>query len=349
MKNAAIGRLMRLILALLVLCVPGVASAQLTFSGIVVFGTSVSDPGNAYALLTRPVPGLNYTCGVAQSLPPYATVVAEDLYPCAPYAIGGHHFSNGATWIEQFAAPRGLAIDVGPAFQGSNGKAHNYAVSGARATVVTGRVNLPQQVQAFLNDVGSTAPADALYVIEIGNNDVGDSLKEFLAVYGQTGDLNQALTAAQTIITGALTSIATNIQVLYAAGARKFLVLNAAKFNLVPIVTLQGAQAIALGGALSDAFNTGLVQNVLTPLSGALPDVEIAQLDVASRMVDIISHANNYGLTNVSGYCITPNVAPFKCEEPSTFFFWDGIHPTAAVHSIIAQAVAGVLADYPAP
>ena len=349
MKNAAAGRLTRLIFTLLVLCVPGVANAQLTFSGIVVFGTSVSDPGNAYALLTRPVMGLNYTCSVTQSLPPYATVVAEDLYPCAPYAIGGHRFSDGETWIEQFAARRGLAIEVGPAFQRSNGKARNYAVSGARATVVAGRVSLPQQVDAFLTDVGGTAPADALYVIEIGNNDVGDALKEFIMVYVQTGDMDKARPAAQTVISGALTSIAGNIQALYAAGARKFLVLNAAKFNLVPVVTLQGAQAIALGGALSDGFNAGLVQNVLMPLSAALPGIQIAQLDLASRMVDIINHAGNYGLTNVSGFCITPNVAPFKCEQPSTFFFWDGIHPTNAVHAIIAQAAAGVLASYPAP
>src|SRR6266567_4301333 len=64
--------------------------------------------------------------------PPYDTL---DLFlvPRAPYARGGHHFSNGATWVEQFASPLGLTENVRPAFQGSSVKATNYAVGGARA------------------------------------------------------------------------------------------------------------------------------------------------------------------------------------------------------------------------
>jgi phospholipase/lecithinase/hemolysin len=27
------------------------------------------------------------------------------------------------------------------------------------------------------------------------------------------------------------------------------------------------------------------------------------------------------------------------CEEPSDFLFWDGVHPTAAGHRIVARAV----------
>ncbi len=354
MKHATIRRLTQFMLTAFALCLPGVAGAQMTFNSIVVFGTSLSDPGNAYALLTRPIASLPYLCSlsnVTQSLPPYQSVVVESLYPCAPYAIGGHHFSNGATWIEQLAEARGLAVDVEPAFQGSNAAAHNYAVGGARAIATAvaengdPRVNLPQQVQTYLTAVGDTAPADALYVIEIGNNDVGDALRKFVAVYAQTGDLSQAQAAAQSIIGDALISIGANIQALYAAGARKFLVSNAADFDLIPIVTLQGPQAIFIGSALSEGFNMGLA-NLLTTLRTALPGVQIAELDLAGRMGDIYKNPPSYGLVNVTGFCITPNVAPFMCEEPSTFLFWDGIHPTYAVHGIIAHDAESVLASY---
>lgn len=81
------------------------ATAQTTFSRIVVFGDSLSDPGNAFVLRS------------ALSTPPYDTLDPL-LIPDSPYAKGGHHFSNGATWIEQFARPLGLAGNVRPAFQG---------------------------------------------------------------------------------------------------------------------------------------------------------------------------------------------------------------------------------------
>lgn len=80
----------------LALAIPAfTVSAQSRFSGIVVFGTSLSDSGNAFALVGD------------QSTPPDFTLNPL-LVPRAPYARGGHHFSNGATWVEQFATSHGL-------------------------------------------------------------------------------------------------------------------------------------------------------------------------------------------------------------------------------------------------
>src|SRR5204862_5822095 len=94
------------------------ATAQSRFSGIVVFGTSLSDPGNAFALT-----------GDAGTPPDFT--LSPLLIPSAPYAKGGHHFSNGATWIEQFAREAGLSDSVRPALLDPN--ATNYAVGAARA------------------------------------------------------------------------------------------------------------------------------------------------------------------------------------------------------------------------
>lgn len=81
MKNTSILKWPRFVLTILVLCLPGMASAQLTFSSIVVFGTSVSDPGNAYTLLAHPIAGMNLEGNVSQNKPPYDTL-DETLAEC---------------------------------------------------------------------------------------------------------------------------------------------------------------------------------------------------------------------------------------------------------------------------
>src|SRR5512143_3661646 len=119
-----------------VLLAPSWTSAETKLERIVVFGDSLSDPGNAFVLTG------------AQNTPPYNDPDKMDafLIPDVPYARGGHHFSNGATWIEQFARSMGLSGSVRPAFQGSNNEATNYAVGGARAHDETIHINLSTQV-----------------------------------------------------------------------------------------------------------------------------------------------------------------------------------------------------------
>ena len=115
----------RLAAALLAFTVWANAWAQESFDRLVVFGTSLSDPGNAFALYGGTNTPHDYE--VDPLLVPNPTV---------PYVRGGHHFSNGATWVEQFARPWGLAGTVRPGFQASDVMATNFAVGGARAREV---------------------------------------------------------------------------------------------------------------------------------------------------------------------------------------------------------------------
>jgi phospholipase/lecithinase/hemolysin len=47
-----------------------------------------------------------------------------------------------------------------------------------------------------------------------------------------------------------------------------------------------------------------------------------------------------FGLSVVDAPCVTPNVAPFHCDAPDEYLFWDGVHPTRAVHGLLAEAAA---------
>jgi outer membrane lipase/esterase len=283
----------------------------------VVFGTSLSDPGNFFAL----------NGGSAE--PPDFHLDAL-LVPSVPYARGGHHFSDGATWSERLARDLGAGGSAQPGFKPS-GTGTNYAVGAARAYEDGVNVNLPAQVAAFLTHTGGAAPSDALYVIEMGGNDVRDALAAFPAGSGA-------------IIQAANISIANNIQALYAAGARDFMVWRTPDVGLTPALRrldriTPGAAQLATG--LSRAFN-GALDNVVAQLS-VLPGIRIVRLDAFRLLTDIVSDPGAFDLDNVTATCVTPDVAPFTCDDPDEFLFWDGIHPTKAGHAILAAAAAMVL------
>jgi phospholipase/lecithinase/hemolysin len=301
---------------------PASAQERAPYSAMIVFGTSLSDSGNAFALR-----------GGTNTSPDYA--LDPLLVPSAPYARGGHHFSNGATWVEQLAGALGLAGSVRPAFASSSPEATNYAVGAARAYDDGRNVNLSDQVQAFLSDYSGQAPADALYVIEMGGNDIRDALVAY-----QTG----GGPAAQLVLQKALSSIAGNIQLLYQAGAREFLVWLPPNVGLTPAIQMLnrvslGAAQLATG--LSQAFVTGL-SGVLTQLS-ALPGVSLTRFDAYTLLNGIVASPVSYGLTDARAACIIPDAEPFSCQAPDDYLFWDGIHPTRAGHAIVAGAVAALV------
>jgi phospholipase/lecithinase/hemolysin len=290
----------------LVLALPAAASAHQAYSKLVVFGDSLSDPGNAFVLTGQ------------VSIRPF------NLIPDAPYAIGGLHFSNGKTWAEDLA--KDLHLPSGPAFRNPL-YFTNYAVGGARARSVTG-VDLTDQVNLFLGKHNNTADPDALYVILIGGNDIRDAIVAYQA------DASGATSAD--ILKAALTAVADNIQTLAAAGAHKFLIGNAPNLALVPAILQQGTLAQFLAQLLSVEYNTELDITVKT--LGTAFSLEVARLDLFGLLQSLVVKPRQLGLTDVTDSCITPGViAHAICKDPGDYLFWDGIHPTRGVHAFLAS------------
>src|SRR5712691_7999500 len=133
---------------------------------LVIFGDSLSDPGNyfiAFGTVSRPL---------------FVPI------PDAPYAVGGHHFSNGATWAEQLAKDLHQPTSGKPALR-APGVFTNYAVGRARARAGAPAFpfyDLSTQVGLFLSDFGGRASADAVYVVWIGANDLDDALNAWRAI-----------------------------------------------------------------------------------------------------------------------------------------------------------------------
>jgi phospholipase/lecithinase/hemolysin len=117
-------------------------------------------------------------------------------------------------------------------------------------------------------------------------------------------------------------------------------VWNVPNVGLTPAARMSGAGAIAAGTTATATFNGLLALALSSPI---LTGVNIIPFDANGLFEDVIDNPEQYGFTNVTQACVTPNNPPFTCQAPDEYLFWDGIHPTAAGHAVIAQAVAQLL------
>jgi phospholipase/lecithinase/hemolysin len=292
--------------AMLLNGLPAVSYAQGDFEDVFIFGDSLSDGGNVWANTGE------------TSEPPYA------LVPTLPYAIGGHHYSNGKTWAERLA--RALNDNNGgkPALK-NPGKHGNYAFGGGRARSGSGNSSPSsvEQVGMYLSDFGTVSP-NALYVLQFGGNDIRDALSD--------------PANAVEIVQDGVTEFLGSIQLLYAYGARNFLVANVPNLAHAPAIRLAGDPAVAAAAFLTSAFNGGLAGG-LGYLEGMIPDINIYRLDMAGFTDDVVANPGDFGLTDAITPClsfISTNGA--KCNNANRRLFWDGIHPTTAAHKALANA-----------
>lgn len=304
----------RWLMLLLALAVASFAQAHGCHNRFVAFGDSLTDPGNAYA-----------ATGTV-SLPPFS------LIPDAPYA--SHTFSNGPTWAEVLALSLESPASGAPAFV-APGAFTNYAVGGARARGGTGSFDLSAQVSLYLSNYGGVACSGPVHVLWIGGDDLRDALTALAtAATPADGEL-----AAGAIIAAAVTGITDNVVALASSGARNFLIFTAPDVSHAPAVALLGPAAIGAGQQLSAAFNNGLDQAV-AQLQGLLPGIHIARYDDNALVTAIIARPAAFGLTDVTDPCLHFGVVQGAfCQRPWQFLFWDGIHPTAATHRIVARSV----------
>ena len=286
---------------------------------LVIFGDSLSDPGNYFIAFGQ------------TSQPPFAPI------PDAPYDRGGHHFTNGKTWAEQLARALDTPQSGGPALA-NPGEFTNYAVGRARArpnAPVFPAYDLSSQVGLFLADFHGRAPATATYIVWIGANDLDDALNMLAS------DPSGASSAA--IVQAALGYLAYNIQALWSAGARTFLVPNIPDLGLTPAVRALGPVAGAAASQLSGLYNAALDQTLA--LLQTLPQTRIIRFDVNGLVHQVVGNPQAFGLGDVVDACLKFfTLEDPICEDPQEYLFWDGIHPTVTGHGILEDAARKLLA-----
>lgn len=287
------------------------SSHALPYSGIYFFGDSLTDVGNVQALYEH-VP---HTPGAPASI------------PGSPYDNQGR-FSNGEIYADVLA--NGLGFAATPSVLGGN----DYAFGGARTRYQV----MGQPFQGILDQVADfvvlPGPADgqALYVAWGGSNNLQD------LIAGRTID---ALGNPIPSLTTTVSDIQRAITALYDEGARSFLVPNVPDLALTPRVRESGGAAMAGARFLSVTFNH-LLDIALRELETNLNGLDIIAFDTFSALNDIVADPARYGLSNTTDRCYSGDDLGFAgggaiCGAPDEYLFWDGIHPTSAVHGILGR------------
>lgn len=281
------------------------------FRELVVFGDSLSDSGNAFAA----------TGETAQ--PPFKPI------PSMAYGIGGHHFSNGRTWVEILAEKMNLVENAKPAFR--DPAFGNFAFGGARARAYNETApSFGLQVQSYLQLRGcprDASLADTLFIVQFGGNDLRDALDAYLRFEDPTE-----------IVAAAIDGIITNIGILAGCGGRNFLIANAPNLGAAPAVPDDFKGAVTW---LSSEFNDNLQLAIGAYLS---PTLNIGMVDFFGFVTGATMMPGAFGFSIASTPCLSFAVVENAiCEDRDGHLFWDAIHPTKKAHALLGEIALGAL------
>ena len=292
-------------------------------SGLFIFGDSLSDPGNN-ALLFNPPPS-----------PPNNVTLQSDItgnsfIPTYPYA-SSYQYSNGNVWAYQFATMLGLPSAVaGPVLGGGIGS--NFAFGGATTGPLNNVGSVPSlltQAANFIAALGpASAPANALYVVAGG----GNNAREAMTAIAGGADPTATIGAAAVQFAADIGSI---VDTLQAKGAERIIVWDVVNLGLAPAIAANGDQAAYLATTLTQAMNDALGYRLAT-------ESNVLTFGVFALTTSIRANPGAYGLADVSNAS-----GAIPGANLSTFLFWDGIHPTAAGHSILATSMVALTMSVP--
>jgi phospholipase/lecithinase/hemolysin len=299
-----------------------------------VFGDSLTDTGNSWALTSNAFPPAPYYDQGRASNGPVSSEYLWELFN--PGSTGPTASLNGGTNYAINGSTTGL-INFN-SLRAGNPEPIKLAFTNKGAEY---------QLNAFKTANPSFNPNSSLFLIWLFPNDVLSWLSTNSFDSGTVLGGSPKQTTPAGLIGNGITNIATIINVLALEGATQFLIPNMPDLASTPLFRSATPEARGFLTALTDAFNTNL-DPVLQSLDATLPGVEITRFQTDDLFAKVIENPSSYGFTNVTNACMT--ISPYTtCSNPSEWLFWDDFHPTTAGHRLIAQNFYAATAQTPGP
>lgn len=198
--------------------------------------------------------------------------------------------------------------------------------------------------------IGDASFNDALYMIDIGQNDLADSFAKNLSYI-------QVVKKIPII----LQEIKIAIKDLYNQGGKKFWVHNTGPFGCLPKILalvkhtsedLDPFGCISSYNTIAKLFNGGL-GHLCQELRSELKDATIVYVDIYAIKYDLIANSSEYGFSNPLMACCGSGGPPYNydssvscgqpgcqvCDQKSQIINWDGVHYTEAANAIVALKI----------
>ena len=260
------------------------------------------------------------------NLPNVLGPFANAVVPSPPYSQ--FRFTDGEVWSEV------VAREAGPM--------NNFAFGGARADGISsfvipdfdGQIDLYADFLDDLDPDGSVGAAP-LASVWFGANDIFDAFED--------GGLAAA-------VPDAVDAIVDGIARLTGLGIDDFLVFNLPDLSRTPLFL--GGPAAAAARDVTVQFN-GLLEAALRDVTA-----DVTLFDANALFADLLDDPVAFGerfpaaagITVVDEACLDDALLFFLiCDDPGSYVFFDGVHPTQQVHAALGAAVIEALAPIPLP
>jgi phospholipase/lecithinase/hemolysin len=285
-------------IAIAALC--AVTAHAAPYTNLYVFGDSLVDGGNTQL-----------------------AVVSSGGSDPAPASAGYYRgrFTNGPDYVDLLNRQM-YGSDTVASLRGGN----NFAFGGALARNNGDPLpDIALQVGAYFARSGGRADAGALYVINIGGNDLFAAIRNPALIPTFKADSIDVITA--------------QIRALNAAGARNILVTGLPNVGGSP--GFAGAPSAAAAARLFSVQMNTLFQ---TALDGLTLDAstKLFRFDYISFFDDITANLTAYGLPgsiNLSTPCLGA-AAPSATPDCTGYAFFDGVHPEARFQKLAYDRIA---------
>jgi phospholipase/lecithinase/hemolysin len=284
------------------------------FDHLVVFGDSLSDNGNFFAITEA-----EGTMPPQPPFPPYG----ETFDGTGRVFLG--RFTDGQNWVDYFpgvAEHFDVHISAVTAYlrdpNNSNDKATDFAIGGSTSgdvNVLNGALpSFPAQIGAYLARLGGRSAADDLCVIWIGANDFAAGIDPLKTV----------------------ANIKSGIVQLLGAGAKNFAVITIPDLSLTPRVKALGGATIL--GAKRFVFTANALLEVELLRFAFLHGINIELVDINRLFIPLVLIPGRFGFTNST----TPALAALAANpstDPNDYLFFDDFHPTTRAHLFAAEFI----------
>lgn len=246
--------------------------------------------------------------------------------------LGGLGYAEGGARIEEDAPNGGVVMQPIP------------NVGTVPVQLATSR-SIRTQIDDYLAEHGNTIHPQTLVLIQGGAND-------FFGFLGQVAAGQANPQDAPAVIGATATAMITQVQRLKTAGATRIIYANLPDLGITP--QFSSTPLSGLATQMTDAYNAAV--------ANALNSLGVHIFDTAAFMRDVVDSPANYGFTNVTTPACTSLTTPGNPASLSaliclpttlvgpgadlTYLFADGVHPTAAAHTVWGQQV---IAAFPTP